>query len=810
VSVLTDVRYALRQLRKNPGFTAVAVMTLALGIAANSTIFSWINATLLDPIPGAARPREMVSIMRGERVDNPTPPFSYLDYADLRAQNRSFSGLLAYHDGDVALTGDGQPQRTYGVLASANYFDVLGVRAFLGRTFLPSEEQAQGSASVVVIGYGLWQSRFAGDRSIVGKTLEINRHPFTIIGVAPARFVGAKTALKADLWVPLTGENNTAMFGGDLMPRRGSDYLQLLGRLKPGVSTAQAEREIDVLMQQIAQQYPDLHKGVNTISFDPLWRSPFGANVYFAKGLPILLALAGLVLLLACANVANLLLVRSMGMRRDIALRLAIGSDRWRLIRQFLAEGLLLSLAGGTAAILITLWTARAMMSFVPVTVLPIVLEGRVDGSVLLATLLFSLIACVVFGVLPALHASRLSPATVLKEDSGSGLRKGRLARALVVVQIALSFLLLICAGLFVRTLRNVESINPGFNPHNVLLASYELLPADYDETAGIEFHRQLMLRLAAIPGVESATISDWVPLAFDAHRDAVTPEGYVSQPRETMVARYGIVGPDYFRTMRIPLTEGREFTFQDTRESQFVAVVNQAFAARYWPQQEAMGKRVFMRNAWYTIVGVAPDTKQFNLKEPPSPLVYLPILQDYQSDPVIHLRTSGDPLSYLPQVKQAVREMNGNLPLFGVTTLQNSIRLSSVFTRITGILVGVFGMVALTLASVGLYGVVAYTTRQRTREIGVRMAVGARQEQVFRMVLLQGLKLTATGLAIGAALALPCARLVQSMLLEVSATDELTFITVGLILTAVGLIACWLPARRAMQVEPVKALRYE
>jgi predicted permease len=297
-----------------------------------------------------------------------------------------------------------------------------------------------------------------------------------------------------------------------------------------------------------------------------------------------------------------------------------------------------------------------------------------------------------------------------------------------------------------------------------------------------------------------------------DAEKAAVNARNaYVARQRDKANAQnYAGMGPNYFRTMRIPLLEGREFTFQDTRESQFVALINQAFAARYWPQQDALGKRVYMRNMWYTVVGVAPDTKQFNLREPPAPLVYLPILQDYQSDPVIHLRTSGDPLSYLPQVKQAVREMNGNLPLFGVTTLQNSIRLSSVFTRITGILVGVFGMVALTLASVGLYGVVAYTTRQRTREIGVRMAVGARQEQVFRMVLLQGLKLTATGLAIGAALALPCARLVQSMLLEVSATDELTFITVGLILTAVGLIACWLPARRAMQVEPVKALRYE
>jgi predicted permease len=809
---LQDFRYAWRQLGKSPAFTLTVVVTLALGIAANSTIFSWINATLLDPIPGAVRTRELVSLMRGERNDSPVPPFSYSDYADLRAQNQSFSGLMAYQDNPVSLTGNGKAERVFGADVSANFFEVLGARPILGRAFLPQEEQSQGSAAVIVISHGLWQSHFGADRSVIGRTLEINRHPFIIVGVAPPAFIGPKTALKCDIWAPLTGENDRILFGATKrMEGRGWYFLQLLGRLKPGVPMATAEREIDVLMQQIAQQYPNEHRGLNTISFDPLWRSPFGANVYLAKTLPILLAIAAVVLLLACANVANLLLVRSLARRREIAVRLAIGANRWRLVRELLVESLLLSLASGAMAALLTTWTARTMVDFIPTTIIPVALNGRVDANVLLATLLISLLASVVFGILPALRTSKLAPVTVLKEDAGSGgLHKGRLARGLVVAQIALSFLLLICAGLFVRALNNAEHADPGFDAQNMLLANYDLLPAGYDRQSGIEFHRQLIAKLETIPGVESATLSDWVPLAFNKRTESFTPEGYDPQPHETLETRRAVVGPNYFRTMRLPLVAGRDFTFQDTGASQPVAVVSEAFARRYWPQQDALGKRLRTRGQWFTVVGLARDSKHFSLNEPPEPIFYLPLLQDYRPDVIIQVRTSGDPQVLLPQVEQAVHELNANLPVFAATSMKNSMRLSTLFERVAGSFVGASGLLALLLASVGLYGVVAYSTRQRTREIGIRMALGAGRGDVFRLVLSEGLRLVAAGLMIGLALALAFTRLLQSMLLGIGATDGLTFCSVAFILTMVAIVACCLPARRAMRVEPMVALRYE
>ncbi len=813
--LLQDIRYAFRQFRKNPGFAAMAVITLALGICANTTVFSWINATLLNPIPGAADTSEIVSIMRGERGNSfPAPPFSYLDYADLRARNQSFSGLLAYHDDSVLLTGDRNPQRLFGAMTSANYFDVLGVRPILGRTFFQAEEQMQGSSPVVVISYSLWQTRFAGDRSVIGRTMEINRRSFTIIGVAPTGFVGAKTGLRQDLWVPLADENDRVLFtAGNRMQSRGASILQVLGRLKPGAHAATAEREIDVLMQQIVQQYPQDHRSSNAISLDPLWRSPFGANVYLVKVLPVLLAIAALVLLLACANVANLLLVRSVARRREFAVRLAIGCNRWHLVRPLLMESLLLALASGAVAALLTTWTATTMDSFFPVTVIPISMRGHVDVWVLLAAVLISLFASLVSGILPALRSSKLSPTAVIKEESGSGgLHRGRLASGLVVAQLALSFMLLVCAGLFVRTLQNAEHTDPGFDPNNVLLAHYELLPAGYDGPRSIEFHRQLMAKLRNIPGVESASVADWAPLAMDKRTLAFNVEGYVPREREIVGGRREFVGPEYFRTMRLPLLAGREFTDQDTRDTQPVAIVNKAFAERYWPQQDALGKKIDVNGRSCVVVGLVRDSRPFRLNNSTDreTLLYLPLLQDYVSDGYIHVRTAGDPLQFLPQVERAVHELNSDLPVFSATTLKSSTRMATVFERLGGVIVGSFGLIALVLASVGLYGVVSYSTRQRTREIGVRMAIGARPESVFGLVLRQGLRLTAIGLGIGIVLALSFTRLVQSLLVGVSATDALTYISIAMILTVVALIACYVPARRASRVDPLVALRYE
>jgi predicted permease len=810
-TILQDLKYGLRMLAKSPGFTAIVVLTLALGIGANSTIFSWINSTLLTPIPGVAHTSDLVTVMRGERSEHPTPPFSYLDYADLRDHTQSLSGLLAYHDDFMSLTGTDKPQRIYGALTSANYFDVLGVRPILGRGFLPAEEQRRGGGPVAVISEDMWRTHFGSDRSVIGRTIQINQHLYTIVGVAPPDFQGCKTGLRADVWIPLGMDK--FVWGWNRPEDRGSFWLNVLGKLKPGVDRRQTEGELNLLMQQIIETSRNVDRGPSQITLDPLWRSPFGANVYMYKTLPMLLALAAVLLLLACANVANLLLVRSVTRRREIALRLALGASRWRLLRQLLVESVLLALAGGGLAMLLTTWTAGTFAAFIPPTSLPLTLNGHADRTVLLVTMVISVLSAMIFGILPGLRTSSLAPITVLKEEAGSmsgGIHKSRLSRALVVVQISLSLLLLICAGLFIRSLQNAQRLDPGFDPNHVLLASYELGPAGYSRTQGIAFHLQLLSKLEALPGVESVTLADFSPLSFTIHSDYVHPDGYVPQPHESMEINRAIVGPNYFRTMRTPLLAGRDFTEQDGEKSQPVAIVNQEFADRYWPRQDTVGKRISVYDQWFTVVGVARNGKYRRLIYAPEPVIFLPLFQVYRGLVIIHARVSGDPQAYAAAVEKTVHQLNADLPVFDVTTLESSMRLGSIFERIAGTFAGAFGLLALILAAVGIYGVIAYTTRQRTHEIAIRIALGAERVAVFWLVLGQGLLLTLTGLAAGIAVSLALTRYLKSVLFGVTATDVLTYAAVVLLLCLVSLVACYIPARRATKIDPMVALRYE
>jgi predicted permease len=811
-TLLQDLRYGLRMLAKSPGFTAIVVLTLALGIGANSTIFSWINSTLLNPIPGVAHTSDLVSVMRGERSEHPTPPFSYLDYVDLRDHTQSFSGLLAYHDDFMSLTGTDKPERIYGALTTANYFDLLGVRPILGRGFLPAEEQRRGGGSVAVISESMWRARFGSDRSIIGKTIQINRRLYTIVGVAPPDFQGCKTGLRTDVWIPLGME--PFVWGPNRPEDRGAFWLQVLGKLKPGVDRRQAEGELNLLMQQIIENSRNVDRGPSQITLDPLWRSPFGANVYMYKTLPMLLALAAVLLLLACANVANLLLVRSVARRREVALRLSLGANRWRLVRQLLVESLQLALLGGGVALLLTEWTAGTFAAFFPPTAnVPLSINGHADRTVLAVTILISILTAMIFGILPALRASSLAPVAVLKEEAGSmssGIHKSRLSRALVVVQISLSLLLLISAGLFARSLRNAQRLDPGFDPNHVLLASYGLGPAGYSEAQGIAFHRQLLSKLEALPGVESVTLADFSPLSFSLHSDDVLPDGYLPKPGESMEVSRAIVGPNYLRTMRIPIIGGRDFTEQDMEKSQRVAIVNQAFVDRYWPGQDPLGKRISVYGQWFNVVGVARNGKYRRLVYPPEPVFFQPLYQRYRDLVTIHARVSGDPQAYAAAVERTVHELNADLPVFGVTTLKSSMQLGSIFERLAGTFAGAFGLLALILAAVGIYGVIAYTTRQRTHEIAIRIALGAERAAVFWLVLGQGLLLTLTGLVAGIAVSLALTRYLKSVLFGVTATDLLTYAAVALLLCLVSLVACYIPARRATKVDPMVALRYE
>src|SRR6516162_4235109 len=813
-TVLQDIRFAFRIFRKSPGFITVAVLTLALGIAANTTVLSWMSATLLNPVPGAAHTSDLVTVDRGDRNGYATPPFSYPDLRDLSEQTQTFSGILGYHNDYMSLTGVAKPERIFGALTTASYFDVLGVRPILGRTFLPEEGTPHAGAAVIVIGYAVWQNHFAGDPQIVGKAIQINRRPYTVIGVAPRDFTGCAPGLRAELWIPLSMDRD--VWGADRPAHRSTFWLNVLGKLRPGVTKNQAQAELNVLMQGIAERFPEDHRdSPNEISLDPLWRSPFGINGYLYKILPMLLGLAGMLLLLACANVAGLLLVRSVGRRREIAIRLGMGASRQQIIRQFLIESLLLALLGGTAAIVITRWTSRSLIAFFPPSTLPLTNDAHVDQGVLFVTIGVSILAAIIFGMLPALRSSSLPVQSVLKEEATSvslTLHKSRLLSGLVVAQISLSLVLLVCAGLFTRSLQKAQQSDPGFEASHLLLASYELSPAGYTRATGAAFNRQVLDRLSALPGVESVTLADFSPLSFSIHSDYLQLEGYVPQPHESMEISRAIVGPNYFRTLRTSVVSGREFTAADTAESQLVAVVNQAFVDRYWPGANALGKQVTDGGDRFTVVGVARNAKYRLLTSPTEPVIYLPDYQTYSPahDTTIHLRTTGDPRMVASSVEETIHQLNPELPLFNVNPLSVTMQLGTLFGRVAATFASSFGLLAMLLAAVGIYGVVAYTTRQRTREIGIRVALGAEKGGIYRLALGQGFRLTLAGLVVGTALGLAFTRLLKAQLFGVSETDAITFASVGLLVAVVALLACHIPARRARRVDPMVALRHE
>jgi len=799
---------------KAPGFTALAVLTLALGIGANTTIFSWINSTLLNPVPGLARPNEVVSLTLSKPGDNPFP-FTYPDLQAMREGQQSFTGIAACGFGQLSLTGKGKPERVSGMVASANYFDVLGVQPMLGRGFLPAEDEKPGGAPVAVISYRLWQTHFAGDTNIVGQVVEINQHPYTIVGVTPAVFQGSQTGLRTDIWVPIMMEAQLNPLG-DLLNDHHQFWLLGFGRLKPGVRLEQAQQEMTLRLQPEVRNYPEEHKGHDFVTLYPLWRNPFGLNQFLATLLPALMCIAGLVLLLACVNVANLMLVRSVGRRREIAIRLSLGGSRWRLVRQLLIESLMLAFAGGAVALMITFWTQGTLLKFMPITEdLPLALSIAADRTVLLATLVISGLTGVIFGILPALRSSDVAPAAVLKEEAGSvagGRRKARLSGGLVVAQISLSLLLLICAGLFIRSFLRAQQINPGFNPHNVLIASYDLFTAGYSESSGAEFDRQLITKLEAIPGMESVALSNRVPLAFGGGSTSVKPEGYISQRDESLETQVAIVTPNYFHTLQIPLVEGRDFTPQDNKGAQRAVIVSQAFANRYWPNREALGKQLNsdLTHQWFTVIGVAQDCKERGLAEKPMPFLYLSVYQVYSPTMIINARLAGDPLAFGKRIENTLHLLNPELILFDITTLELRSQFGSFAQRVAGTFVGAFGLLALALAAVGIYGVTSYTTRQRTHEIGIRLTLGASKQDVLRLVLGHGLRLMAAGVGLGLILALLLTRFLGNLLLGVTSTDALTFSSVALLLCAVALFACFLPARWAMRVDPMEALRYE
>src|ERR1700734_1906362 len=801
-----DVRYALRQLRKSPGFTITATAMLAVAICANSTVFSWIDGTMLRPIPGARDTDNLVSLQRGERNFSPTPPFSYLDYRDLREQNHTFTGILAYHHDWITLTGGAQPERAYISNVTANYFDVLGIKPLLGRFFLPEEESRP--VPNVVLSYSLWKTRYVEDPAIVGKSIEIARHPVTVIGVAPAGVVGAMPGIREDLWVTLDP------LGTDVwrMTHRsgGAVWLNVIGRLRPGVSRDQAAQDLDTVMHNIVAAYPDDHLGDNRITLDPMWRSPFGANGYMAATLPILLAFAAVVLLLTSANVATLTLVRFVSRRRELAIRQSLGANRIQLVRQMVLEGVVLSIVAGAVALVLTSWTSKTFAWFFPANSNPLILAGSMDHKVVIGIAVSSLLVGMLCGALPAWRSSHAPAVEVLKAESASisgGSRNRKLLSGLVVAQIALSLPLLLCSGLFLRTLRNLAGASPGFEQDHVLTASVGLNIAGYSHDEEQLIRHKILDRVSALPGVKVASLTDWIPMSLTQKREDAYPEGYAPRPHESLKVAHAEVAPRYFESLHIPILKGREFTPDDDEKAPRVLIVDQTAARRYWPGQDPLGKELRVWGSLFTVVGVVRNSTHTFVNESPEPMVYMSFFQaGYET--IVQVETDGNPADVAPAVQNAIHEIDTRLPVFDVRPMRESTQMASIFAVIQSALAGMFALIGLVLAGTGIYGVVAYRTQVRTHEIGVRMALGASRVDVLQLVLLQGLWITGIGLVLGLACALGVTRVIARLLYGIGANDPVTVVSVVMLLGAMSLLACYLPAHRAMHRNPVTAIR--
>ena len=803
-----DIRYALRQLGRSPAFTATAILMLALGICATGTSLSWIEGTMLNPVPGARDTGRLVTIMRGAWNPSPSPPLSYPDYRDLRSDNRTFKGILAYHHDWATLTAGDAPQRVYAAQVSGNYFDVLGIQPILGRFFRHDEEAQLGGVPYVVLGYSLWKTRFGGDPAIVGKSVEIQHQPFTIIGVAPRGFVGCMPAIREDLFVPLA-PGTTSGSNDWVVLHRENSWLNVMGRLRPGVSRRAATRDLQAVMNRLVAEYPAAHLGVNTITLDPLWRSPFGGNVYFAASLPVLLAFAALVLLLTCANVATLMLVRFVARARDLAIRQSLGAGRAALMRQMILEGLLVSLAGSAVALLLTLWTSSMLGRFVPPNSSPIVVSGAVDPRVALVLLAVAIAAGVLCGALPAWRSSEVPPADALREQStslSSGSHNRHILSGLVVVQIALSVALLVSAGLFLRTLRNKATADPGFDPSHVLTATIGL-DTGYSYSEIRQFQKKILARARELPGTTEVSLTDWLPLSLEHKTGEVWPEGYVPKPHESGEVDRAGVSAGYFATMRIPIVEGRAFVDTDDAQAPPVTIVDQTAAAHYWPGKDPLGRRLRLWNTLYTVVGVAKNSTHLRLGEKPQPIIYTSILQEGGPETILQVRTPGDPEALAPAVVKAIHQIDPRWLVYDVRPLRETMEIASTFAIMESTFASAFALLALLLAASGIYGVLAYRTQMRTHEIGIRIALGATRRDVLWLILRQGLRLAALGIALGIVLTVALTRFISAQLYGVSPADPLTLALVTLLLAVVAASASSLPALRAMRIDPMAAI---
>ena len=820
-TLIQDARFGLRMLFKSPGFTLVAVLSLALGIGANATIFTLVNAILLNPLPvrdAASLALVFTTDERNRQGFNALMPTSFPNFEDYRDHNETFESMAAWSNISVNFSGRGEPEQIQTEIVSGNFFDLLGVRPAAGRFFIPEEDRTPGTHLVAVLSDGFWKRRFGADPSVVGATLTLNGNGFAVVGVTPPGFQGVNTLGGPDLWVPLMTHPQvlTGFMAENLRDRRALLF-NMGGRLKPGVTAGQAEASLKTIAANLEREYPEPNHG-RSVTLLPIAQGAINPAIrrVFVMGGGLLMTVVGLVLLIACANVANLMLARATARRREIAVRLAIGAGRARLVRQLLTESLLLALVGGGAGLLLAVWGRDLLLAFRPDQVFPLQVDLPIDSSVLGFTLAVSLLTGALFGLAPALQASRPDMVADLKDSTlrpEGGRRRLSLRSALVIGQVALSLVALIGAGLFLRSLGNTQRIDPGFEPDNLLVLSFDLGAQGYDLMRGEEFHRRALELTRAIPGVRSAALSTVLPIGGGGFGRTVYPEGRESTAGDSGVfVTVNTVSPGYFETLGTSLLSGRAFTDLDRQGAPRVVVINDAMARRFWPGEEAVGKRFkfYGDETFAEVIGIAETAKLFSLSEDPQPVCYTPVLQAYEPAMILNVRASADASALLEPVRRRVQELDSTLPLVRVLTADTLLDQTLWAPRMTAALLLIFGFIALALAAVGLYGVMSYSVSRRTHEFGIRMALGAGSRDVLRLVLRQGMLLVAAGLGTGLVVALAATRFIASLLYGVSAADPLTYAGVPLVLAATALLAAYLPARRATRVEPMIALRYE
>ena len=806
-TLLRDVRFGYRQLVKRPAFTMLAIVAMALGIGANTAIFSLLNTVLLRPLP-VRDPGRLIAV-DGRLPSTDFTLQSYPNYKDYRDRNRSLEGLIAYRFVVASLSHNGVNERAWGFLVSGNYFDVLGVKPQLGRTFLPEEDQTPNSHPVIVVSDACWKKRFAGNRQIVGRTVLLNNHPFTVIGVAPEGFAGTEVAYSPEFWGPMMMASQIEP-GNTWLDERADDNLFVIGRLKPGVTLSQAKADLESITQQLAKEHPVENGSRGVRLMTPGLFIPSIRDSIFA--LSAVLTVAGaLVLLLACINLANLLLARAAERQKEIGIRLAVGASRVGLIRQLLTESVLLSLTGGAVGLVVAAWITGLVRAFKLPMDIALVFDLRLDWRVLIFALLISLATGVLFSLLPALQSSRPALVPALKEETSmSGFTRSRLRNTLVVAQIALSLLLLVSAGLIVRSLQAAQLMRPGFDPDQAVAISYDLGLQGYDDGKARVFDQRALDRVQALPGVRSAAVANTLPLTLDYSTTTIYIEGQPPESRSKLpLAIPYSVSPKYFETMRIRL-RGRDFLPDENKKESRVAVVNETFAKRLLNGTEPIGKRFNFSGPdepLWEIVGVAQDGKYNTLGEEPKAVVFRP-LRYFDSAVTLIARVDGDPHTAIKAIRDQLQQLDPTLPLYDAKTLTEHMNLPLFPAKVAAGALGSLAILTLVLTAVGIYGVMSYTVASRTREIGLRMALGAQSQSVAWLILRQGMTLAAIGSAIGFVFALGGTGLLKSVLYGVSAVDPVTFTVVGLILTAVVVVACWFPASRAAGVDPMVALR--